>query len=121
MNQNQPIINTEGLEVSDIMVGTGAEAKNGDLLAVNYTGWLEDGEQFDSSSGKGQFQFVIGAGQVIPGWEIGVLGMKEGGKRRIVIPPALAYGENGVDPVIPPNATITFEVELVKVSKAPQQ
>ncbi|OHB00566.1 MAG: peptidylprolyl isomerase [Candidatus Zambryskibacteria bacterium RIFCSPHIGHO2_12_FULL_44_12b] len=107
-------------QVTDIVVGQGAEAKNGDFITVNYIGMFENGQPFESSYDRGvPLQFVLGIGQVIPGWEIGLLGMKEGGKRRIVIPPELAYGQSGSGP-IPPNTTIVFEVELVKVQSSAQ-
>lgn len=111
---------------SDEMVGTGAEAVAGTKITVHYTGTFEDGTKFDSSVDRGTpFQFILGAGQVIPGWDRGVQGMKVGGKRRLVIPPDLAYGPNGVKGqdgkyVIPPNATLHFEVELLKVEPAPE-
>ncbi len=108
----------------DLRVGTGADATPGKRLAVNYTGWLYDaaqadqkGRQFDTSVGKQPFAFVLGAGQVIAGWDRGVAGMKVGGLRRLVIPPDLAYGSAGAGGgVIPPNATLVFEVELLDVS-----
>ncbi len=103
----------------DLRVGTGPEAMNGDMLNVNYTGWLYDpnasenkGTQFDS----GNFPFILGAGRVIEGWDRGVLGMRVGGHRRIVIPPELGYGANGSPPQIPGNATLLFEVELLSIS-----
>ena len=106
---------------TDLRVGTGAEALAGKQLTVNYTGWLYDdsrteqkGAQFDSSSGRGPFSFVLGRGQVIAGWDQGVVGMKVGGLRRLVIPPSLGYGSTGSGP-IPPNATLIFEVELLSV------
>lgn len=106
---------------TDIVVGTGADAVNGKTLTVNYTGWLYDatkaeqkGAQFDTSTGRGPYGFVLGARQVITGWDQGLLGMKVGGKRRLVIPPDLAYGASGYGQ-IPPNATLVFEVDLVAV------
>ena len=106
-----------GLKVQDIIVGTGDEAVNGELLTVHYVGTLENGTKFDSSVDRGQpFDFVIGSGQVIQGWEKGVLGMKVGGKRKLVIPPSLGYGPSGAGNMIPPNATLTFEVELLAIS-----
>ncbi len=104
-----------GLEVTDLSVGTGAEAKGGEQVTVQYTGTLENGTKFDSSYDHGQpFTFTLGAGQVIKGWDLGVAGMKVGGKRKLVIPSELGYGAHGIGP-IPPNATLIFEVELVAV------
>lgn len=107
----------EGFEKKDLREGTGREAQVGDTVTVNYRGWLtESGKEFDSSYKNGQpISLTLGAGQVIEGWELGLLGMKEGGKRQLIIPPALAYGEAGRAGVIPPNATLGFEVELVKI------
>ncbi len=105
-----------GLEYWDIKVGTGAEAKPGDMVKVNYTGWLTNGKMFDSSIGKQPFQFKLGAHQVIPGWDEGVAGMKVGGKRQLRIPPDLAYGQQGIPSVIPPNSTLVFDVELLGVT-----
>lgn len=112
------------LQVVDQVVGTGAVAMAGATVAVHYTGWLYDrsrpeqkGTQFDSSRGGAPFQFELGAGQVIPGWDQGVSGMKVGGKRRLVIPAALAYGDSGAGGVIPPGATLVFDVELVDTGK----
>ncbi len=106
----------EGLKIEDLTVGSGQEAKSGDTVSVNYTGWLSDGTKFDSSLDRGQaYDFVLGNGNVIQGWDQGVAGMKVGGKRRLTIPPDLAYGANGYPPVIPPNATLTFEVELMAI------
>jgi FKBP-type peptidyl-prolyl cis-trans isomerase len=105
-----------GMQVIDEVVGTGQEAKTGDTVSVNYTGWLADGTKFDSSYDRNQtFDFVLGAGNVIKGWDEGVVGMKVGGKRKLIIPPDLAYGASGYPPVIPANATLTFEVELVSI------
>jgi len=104
------------LKIKDDTVGTGTEAKNGDRVNVHYTGWLTDGTKFDSSKDRGQpFAFTLGAGEVIPGWDQGVVGMKVGGKRTLTIPPDLGYGAQGAGGVIPPNATLVFEVELVSV------
>lgn len=104
------------LKVEDLTVGTGDEAVAGKTVTVHYTGWLVDGTMFDSSVTSGQpFQFVLGQGYVIPGWDQGVAGMKVGGKRRLTIPPALGYGEAGAGGVIPPNATLVFDVELLAV------
>ena len=104
------------LIVKDVKVGTGAEAKAGDLVSVNYTGKFADGKVFDSSIPRGQpFQFTLGAGQVIAGWDQGVAGMKVGGERTLVIPPSLGYGANGYPPVIPPNSTLYFDVTLTAV------
>jgi FKBP-type peptidyl-prolyl cis-trans isomerase len=109
-----------GLKYTDTTVGTGAEATRGKKVSVHYTGWLynngEKGRKFDSSLDRGQpFQFALGAGQVIKGWDEGVAGMKIGGKRTLIIPPELGYGARGAGGVIPPNATLTFDVELLKV------
>ena len=110
----------DGLKYTDTKVGTGEEAKKGYLVTVNYTGWLykngSKGAEFDSSKNAGKpFAFKLGAGQVIPGWEEGVTGMKVGGQRTLIIPPELAYGARGAGGVIPPNATLIFDVELLSV------
>ncbi len=102
----------------DIETGKGATAQAGDLVTVHYTGWLKNGTQFDSSLTRGEpFQFPLGAGRVIPGWDQGVAGMKEGGKRKLTIPSALGYGARGAGDLIPPNSTLIFEVKLLKVQK----
>ncbi|PIR89420.1 MAG: peptidylprolyl isomerase [Candidatus Harrisonbacteria bacterium CG10_big_fil_rev_8_21_14_0_10_40_38] len=109
------------LKVEDITVGNGAEATNGSTLTVNYVGTLADGSKFDSSYDRGvPFEFTLGAGQVIPGWDQGMEGMHVGGKRRLTIPGSLAYGPNGVPGVIPQNATLIFEVELIDVLAEPK-
>ena len=111
------ITTKSGLRYADLEVGTGTEVKTGMLVLVDYEGRLANGEKFDSSYDRREpFSFKIGAGQVIQGWEEGVIGMKVGGKRKLVIPPDLAYGEAGAPPRIPPNATLTFEVKVLKVS-----
>jgi FKBP-type peptidyl-prolyl cis-trans isomerase len=105
-----------GLKYTDLQVGTGDEAKAGQTVSVHYTGWLENGQKFDSSLDRRQpFQFKLGAGQVIQGWDQGVAGMKVGGKRKLTIPASLGYGARGAGGVIPPNATLIFEVELLGV------
>jgi FKBP-type peptidyl-prolyl cis-trans isomerase FkpA len=104
------------LQIEDVVVGTGAEAVKGKMVSVHYTGWLTDGKKFDSSKDRGQpFQFPLGRGQVIRGWDDGVQGMKVGGKRKLTIPPDLGYGAQGAGGVIPANATLVFEVELLGV------
>ena len=110
---------TSGLQFDDVVIGTGAIAKAGSNVSVHYTGWLykdgTKGTKFDSSKDRGDpFGFSLGAGQVIAGWDEGVQGMKIGGKRMLVIPPQLGYGARGAGGVIPPNATLLFEVELLK-------
>ena len=117
------VSNITSLQVTDVKVGTGAEATNGKTVSVHYTGWLYNantadhhGTKFDSSRDRNEpFDFPLGAGQVIKGWDQGVAGMKVGGQRTLVIPARLAYGERGAGGVIPPNATLIFDVELVEV------
>jgi len=105
----------KSLVIKDLVVGTGDEAALGDNITVNYTGWLWHGAKFDSSLDRGEpFEFTLGAGRVIQGWDQGVAGMKVGGTRRLIIPPDLAYGASGQGD-IPPNATLTFEVQLLAV------
>ena len=104
------------LIIEDLVVGDGTEAQAGKEVTVHYTGWLTDGSKFDSSKDRFQpFSFPLGAGYVIKGWDQGVQGMKVGGKRRLVIPSALGYGARGAGGVIPPNATLIFDVELLGV------
>jgi FKBP-type peptidyl-prolyl cis-trans isomerase len=108
----------EKLEIKDLVVGKGAEAKAGDSVKVHYVGTLPDGKEFDSSKKHNQpFDFELGAGRVIKGWDQGVAGMKVGGKRKLTVPPSLGYGARGFPPVIPPNSTLIFEVELLEVKK----
>lgn len=102
-------------KIEELVKGKGPEAVRGKTVEVHYTGRLEDGTQFDSSVGGSPFQFRLGAGEVIEGWDRGVAGMKVGGKRRLTLPPELAYGARGAPPEIPPNATLVFEVELLAV------
>lgn len=104
-----------GLQYWDIKVGTGEPAKDGDHVKVHYTGWLTSGKKFDSSVGGPPFDFTIGKGDVIKGWDEGVTGMKVGGKRQLRIPPNLAYGEKGYPGVIPANSTLIFDIRLVAV------
>ena len=109
-----------GLVIEDLVVGTGGSAAAGQRVSVHYTGWLSEGgkagRKFDSSKDRGQaFMFSLGAGEVICGWDEGVAGMKVGGKRKLTIPPELGYGARGAGSVIPPNATLLFEVELLAV------
>jgi FKBP-type peptidyl-prolyl cis-trans isomerase len=108
-------VTQDGLKIEELAIGSGKEAKPGQTVSVHYRGTLTNGSVFDESYKRGQpFQFALGGGQVIRGWDIGVAGMKEGGKRRLTIPPSLGYGPQGSPPVIPPNATLIFEVELLQ-------
>src|SRR6476469_8856387 len=105
-----------GLWYTDVATGQGDSAVAGRTVTVHYTGWLPDGTKFDSSRDRGEpFAFTLGAGQVITGWDEGVKGMKVGGRRKLVLPPGLAYGDGGAPPAIPPGATLVFEVEVLKV------
>jgi FKBP-type peptidyl-prolyl cis-trans isomerase FkpA len=105
-----------GLIIEDVTVGEGAVAAAGQQVTVHYTGWLSDGDKFDSSKDRDEpFQFALGGGRVIKGWDEGVQGMQAGGVRKLTIPPALAYGTRGAGGVIPPNATLVFEVELLSI------
>ena len=105
-----------GLRYHDVTLGQGPEATPGHKVKVHYTGWLLNGKKFDSSRDRGEpFEFALGAGQVIPGWDEGVAGMKVGGRRKLVIPPDLGYGAGGAPPDIPPGATLVFDVELLEV------
>jgi peptidylprolyl isomerase len=115
---DESIIETaSGLGYVDLVEGTGARPRTGDTVSVHYTGWLKSGEKFDSSHDRGQpLEFAIGRGRVIKGWDEGVLSMRVGGRRKLVIPPHLGYGDRGAGRVIPPGATLVFEVELLAVA-----
>jgi FKBP-type peptidyl-prolyl cis-trans isomerase len=114
-SQNE-ITTGSGLRYVELQEGQGTEAKSGQTVAVHYTGWLENGTKFDSSHDRrAPFSFRLGAGQVIRGWDEGVAGMKVGGKRKLIIPADLGYGPRGAGGVIPPNATLIFDVELLEV------
>ncbi|HSE59962.1 MAG TPA: FKBP-type peptidyl-prolyl cis-trans isomerase [Nitrospiraceae bacterium] len=116
MTSAQEITTPSGLKYVDLQVGSGDLAVTGSLVTVHYTGWLTDGTKFDSSVDRRQpFSFPLGAGRVIKGWDEGVAGMKVGGKRKLTIPPDLGYGARGAGGVIPPNATLLFDVELLEV------
>lgn len=115
----QVIQTASGLEYVEITEGTGARPRQGDTVSVHYTGWLKGGQKFDSSVDRGEpFAFPLGKGRVIKGWDEGVGTMKAGGKRRLIIPAHLGYGERGAGGVIPPGATLIFEVELLGVDSA---
>lgn len=122
VQNTMPTQNVTQLQAQDKVVGTGTEAAAGDSVTVNYVGALTNGQVFDASANHGTsgFTFNLGAGQVIRGWDQGIVGMKEGGKRVLVIPASLAYGDQAVGNVIPPNSTLVFEVELLKVQKGGQ-
>jgi FKBP-type peptidyl-prolyl cis-trans isomerase FkpA len=110
------VTTASGLKYEDTKVGTGAEARAGQTAVVHYTGWLTDGQKFDSSKDRGQpFSFPLGRGRVIRGWDVGVAGMQVGGLRQLTIPPEEGYGSRGAGGVIPPDATLIFEVELLAI------
>jgi peptidylprolyl isomerase len=113
-----PAVDAGPLDIKDLLVGKGAAAQSGDKLSVQYVGKLMDGTEFDSSRrpGRKPFEFVLGKGQVIKGWDQGVAGMKVGGKRKLIIPPDLAYGQRGHPPTIPPNSTLQFDLELLSIT-----
>lgn len=115
----QVVTTPNGLKIQDTVIGSGDLAERGRYITVHYTGTLENGTKFDSSVDRGQpFSFVLGAGEVIQGWEQGFEGMRVGGKRKLIIPAALAYGSRGAGNIIPPNATLYFDVELLSVVNA---
>jgi FKBP-type peptidyl-prolyl cis-trans isomerase len=114
--ENKEVVTPSGLKYVDLKIGGEAEARSGAVVEVHYTGWLLDGTKFDSSRDRNRpFRFKLGAGQVIKGWDEGVAGMRVGGKRKLIIPPELGYGRQGAGGVIPPGATLVFEVELLNV------
>lgn len=118
LREGKIVTSASGLKYLDLVVGKGASPVKGQPVTVHYTGTLENGKKFDSSVDRGRpFTFVIGVGQVIKGWDEGVMGMKVGGRRKLIIPPQLGYGARGVGGVIPPNATLLFDVELLDVGK----
>ena len=117
----EPITTASGLQYTETKSGSGPQAQRGDLVSVHYRGRLDDGTEFDNSYDRGQpFQFVLGRGNVIAGWDEGIALMKEGGQATLVVPSSLAYGGHGAGGVIPPNATLTFDVELVAVQPGPE-
>ena len=116
VENNSATENTDSIKMEDLIVGKGEETKSGDTISVHYTGTLLGGVKFDSSLDRGQpFEFKLGGGQVIKGWDEGLVGMKVGGKRKLTIPSSLAYGSNSPSSKIPPNSTLVFEVELLGI------
>jgi peptidylprolyl isomerase len=116
MTEHQTILQENGLQITDIVIGDGKEAVKGALITTQYRGFLGDGTQFDSTYDKGKtFQCVIGTGRVIKGWDQGIMGMKVGGKRKLSVPSALAYGERNMGTVIPAHSDLSFEIELLEV------
>jgi len=114
VDEKQYTTTADGIKMVDLVAGDGPTVKNGQLLEVNYTGWLTDSTKFDSSIDRGQtFTFNLGMGQVVAGWDLGLRGMKVGGKRQLIIPASLGYGDKGAGGVIPPNATLIFEIDLI--------
>ncbi|MBC7996763.1 MAG: FKBP-type peptidyl-prolyl cis-trans isomerase [Leptolyngbya sp.] len=113
--QANDVTSPSGLKYHDEVVGQGPSPRQGQKVSVHYTGWLTDGKQFDSSRNRGPFQFTIGKGEVIKGWDEGVASMKVGGKRKLTVPSHLGYGDRGFPPVIPPGSTLIFDVELLGV------
>jgi FKBP-type peptidyl-prolyl cis-trans isomerase len=117
-SQNSNNFDIQGMKVEVLQQGTGEAAKKGDKVTVNYVGTLQDGTKFDSSIDRGQpFTFTLGQNSVIQGWELGVVGMKVGEKRKLTIPPELAYGSQGAGGIIPPNATLIFEVDMLGINQ----
>ena len=114
--KEEVVTTASGLQYVELVPGTGGKAQVGQTAVVHYTGWLKDGTKFDSSKDRNQpFRFPLGGGRVIKGWDEGVVGMKIGGTRKLIIPPHLGYGARGAGQVIPPNAVLTFEVELLEL------
>lgn len=115
-SSNPTITTGSGVQIQDLIEGAGSVAESGKNVSVHYTGWLTDGKKFDSSLDRGQpFTIKLGAGQVIKGWDEGLVGMKVGGKRKLTIPPEMGYGDRGAGGRIPPGATLIFEVDLLSV------
>ena len=112
----RPVVPAPTLVVTDLVVGSGPSAQNGDMLVTNYRGWLADGTPIDSSYGRQPFSFRLGAGSVIRGWDVGMVGARAGGTRRLDIPPEMGYGANGFPPLVPPNSRLLFDVELLELT-----